>query len=252
MANPHSGEALSFARDECEETVRLAKHLPQAKALVFDCDGTLLDTMPIYYESWKRSCDEVGLVFPLKRFYAMAGMPVVDIFQALIDEYNDNESNVNNDDGDNNTFSYTAEECESKKKAHHANVEAEGRVAGPIHAVVEIVKRYHGVMPLAVASSGWRDHVMTGLERIGILHLFDTIVTADEEEVERGKPHPDIFLVAAQRLGVDAVHCIGFEDADLGIQALESANYMYPSDVRLMHMYPRNVERRESQEENKE
>ena len=93
---------------------------------------------------------------------------------------------------------------------------------------------------------------MTGLERIGILHLFDTIVTADEEEVERGKPHPDIFLVAAQRLGVDAVHCIGFEDADLGIQALESANYMYPSDVRLMHMYPRNVERRESQEENKE
>lgn len=246
MTASHSDEAFSIAVERCEESARLEKHLPQAKALVFDCDGTLLDTMPIYYESWKRSCDEVGLVFPLERFYAMAGMPVVDIFQTLIDEHN--ESNVNGT----TTFLYTAEECETKKKAHHANIEAEGRVAGPIHAVVDIVKKYHGVMPLAVASSGWRDHVMTGLERIGILHLFDTIVTADEEEVERGKPHPDIFLVAAQRLGVDAVHCIGFEDADLGIQALESAKYMYPSDVRLMHMYPRNVERRKSQEDKNE
>jgi beta-phosphoglucomutase-like phosphatase (HAD superfamily) len=117
-------------------------------------------------------------------------------------------------------------------------------VAGPIDAVVEIACRYHGKVPMAVASSGWRDHVLKGLERIGILHLFDTVVTADEEEVKRGKPHPDIFLVAAKRLGVDPAYCIGFEDADFGIQALNSAGYMYSSDVRLLQRYPRYVEKR--------
>ena len=69
-------------------------------------------------------------------------------------------------------------------------------------------------------------------------------MTADEDEVEKGKPHPDIFLVAAKRLGVDPEHCIGFEDADFGMQALNSAGYLYSSDVRLLILYPRNVEKR--------
>ncbi len=227
----------------CQEISRLESILPKAKALVFDCDGTLLDTMPIYYESWKRTCDEVGLSFPIERFYAMAGMPVVDIFQVLIDEWNIAANQENGEEGK-QSFHLTAEECEGKKKAHHADIEAEGKVAGPIDVVVDIVKSNHGKIPMAVASSGWRDHVMDGLKRNDILHLFDAVVTADEDEVKRGKPDPDIFLVAAKRLGVDAKSCIGFEDADMGMQALESAEYLYSSDVRLMRMYPRNVEKR--------
>ena len=215
----------------CEETSRLEGVIPQAKALVFDCDGTLLDTMPIYYESWKRTCDEVGLSFPMDRFYSTAGMPVVDIFQLLIEEQG-------------KTDSLCAMQCEMKKKQHHADVESEGRVAGPIDVVVDLVLKHHGKIPMAVASSGWRDHVLKGLERVGILEKFDAVVTADEDEVEKGKPHPDIFLVAAKRLGVDPRHCVGFEDADFGIQALNSAEYLYSSDVRLLRMYPRNVEKR--------
>lgn len=212
----------------CLETARLESFLPKAKALVFDCDGTLLDTMPIYYESWKRTCDEVGLQFPMERFYSTAGMPVVDIFRILIQEQCGNNSLL------------CPLECEKKKKQHHADIESEGRLAMPIDVVVEIAMKHHGKIPMAVASSGWRDHVLEGLERVGILHLFDTVVTADEDEVERGKPHPDIFLVAAKRLGVDPAYCVGFEDADFGIQALNSAGYMYSSDVRLLHRYPRN------------
>jgi beta-phosphoglucomutase-like phosphatase (HAD superfamily) len=215
----------------CKERARLDSILPQAKALVFDCDGTLLDTMPIYYESWKRTCDEFGLEFPIERFYSTAGMPVLDIFRIIIDAQQKGNS-------------LCPVECEKRKKQHHSNVESEGWVAGPIDAVVEIAKRHYGKIPMAVASSGWREHVLKGLERVGILHLFDTVVTADEEEVARGKPHPDIFLVAAKRLGVDPAFCVGFEDADFGIQALESAGYLYSSDVRLLHMYPRNVEGR--------
>ena len=216
----------------CQETAKLETVLPQAKALVFDCDGTLLDTMPIYYESWKRTCDEVGLSFSMDRFYSTAGMPVIDIFEVIIEEQG-------------KTDSLCAKECERKKKQHHADVEAEGRVAGPIDVVVDIATKHHGKIPMAVASSGWRDHVLTGLERVGILNLFDTVVTADEDEVEKGKPHPDIFLVAAKRLGVDPKGCIGFEDADFGIQAVNSASYLFAMDVRLMTMYPRNVEKRQ-------
>lgn len=226
-------QSSSHNDSHCIETTRLESFLPRAKALVFDCDGTLLDTMPIYYESWKRTCQEVGLEFPLERFYSTAGMPVVDIFRILIEEQNKQHNLCPID-------------CESRKKQHHANVESEGWVAGPIDAVVQIATNYHGKIPMAVASSGWRDHVIKGLERIGILHLFDTVVTADEEEVKRGKPHPDIFLVAAKRLGVDPAFCIGFEDADFGIEALNSAGYMYTSDVRLLQMYPRNVEKKKT------
>jgi hypothetical protein len=105
-------------------------------------------------------------------------------------------------------------------------------------------------------------------ERVGIIHLFDTVVTADEDEVEKGKPAPDIFLEAAKRLGIAPEKCIGFEgkstfldsrnfsltcslqtnyisvDADFGMQALNDAKYLYSCDVRLFHLYPRNVEER--------
>jgi len=222
----------------CKELNKVEELISNANGLVFDCDGTLLDTMPIYYDSWKRTCDEIGLNFPIDRFYYYAGMPVIDIFKILIEE-----QKPRNDDND-DEINLTAEHCEERKKQHHADIEAEGKHANAIDVVVNIAMNYHGKIPMAVASSGWRDHVIKGLERSGIIHLFDTIVTADEDDVKQGKPHPDIFLVAAERLGVKPETCIGFEDADLGMKALESAGYMYACDVRLFHMYPRNIEKR--------
>ena len=224
---------LTNNNESCNEMIRLEKQLATAKGLVFDCDGTLLDTMPIYYESWKRTCDEVGLDFPIERFYAFAGATIIDIFQVLLDEQKGG--------GDSNL---TASYCESVKRKHHADIEASGRKAGPVDVVVDIARKCHGKIPMAVASSGWRDHVLEGLERNGILHLFDTVVTADDDAVKKPKPAPDIFLVAAERIGVSPDKCIGFEDADFGMQALDSAGFQYSCDVRLLHMYPRNVERR--------
>jgi beta-phosphoglucomutase-like phosphatase (HAD superfamily) len=216
----------------CPETARLEAVLPRAKGLVFDCDGTLLDTMPIYYESWSRACDEVGLAFPIERFYSYAGRTVHGIFQTLIDEQLPADTAI------------TASHCEDVKRRHHDALEAEGRCAGPIDVVVDIAVRYKGQIPLAVASSGWRDHVIKGLERVGILDLFDAVITACDDEVARPKPAPDIFLVAARRIGVDPSECIGFEDADLGMDAVRSAGFLYASDVRTLHMYPRNIEKR--------
>lgn len=216
----------------CPETARLEAVLPKAKGLVFDCDGTLLDTMPIYYESWSRACEEVGLEFPVERFYSYAGRTVHDIFQTLIDEQLPADTTV------------TAAMCEDMKRRHHDALEAEGRFAGPIDVVVGIAFRYKGQLPMAVASSGWRDHVIGGLRRVGILNLFDAVVTACDDEVDKPKPAPDIFVVAAKRIGIDPKECIGFEDADLGMDAVRSAGFLYASDVRKLHMYPRNIEKR--------
>ena len=212
--------------------------------------------MPLYYESWKRTCDEVGLEFAVERFYAFAGRPVSDIFQQLIEEQLgvsqdrcETGERCRSDVDKNGTMPktkkiITADYCEAAKRRHHAAIEAEGRTAGPVDVVVEIAARWHGIVPLAVASSGWRDHVVAGLQRVGILGLFDEVVTACDEEVQSPKPAPDIFLVAAKRLGVRPDECVGFEDADLGMEALRKAGYMYASDVREMYMYPRNVEGR--------
>jgi len=208
----------------CQETQRLSFFLTNAKGLIFDCDGTLLDTMPLYFQSWQLACTELSLPFTIDRFYSLAGMPVADIFQKLIDE--------NNSD-------FTASHCEAVKRRHHASIKEKPL---PIDTVVDIARRYHGKVKMAVASSGWRDHVVEGLERNGILHLFDAVVTA--EEVEKPKPFPDIFLLAAKRIGVEPRDCVGFEDADLGMQGLERAGFAYACDVRNMYMYPRNVEKR--------
>ena len=213
----------------------LKKALKKARGLVFDCDGTLLDTMPIYYESWLMTCKEVGLDnFPISRFYENAGRPVDVIFQMLIDEKQDTLPKH-----------ITATYCENLKKYHHSKIEEEGKLAGPIDVVVDIAKEYHSYgIPMAVASSGWRDHVIKGLKRIGILHLFDVIVTADQPDVRRPKPYPDMFLLAASKIGIPPSQCVGFEDADLGMQAIRSAGFLHASDVRLLERYPRNVEKK--------
>lgn len=223
----------------CPELSRLQPFLQKAKGLVFDVDGTLVDSMPLYYETWKRSCTELGLVLTKEKFYQFAGVPVRDIFATLIEEQlkhlPDNK--------------LTPEYCMQIKKKHMDILDKEGHTAGPVDVVVEIVKAHHGKVPMACASSGWRDHVLSNLKRNGILHLFDHIVTNCDDEVASPKPAPDIFLVAAQRIGVDPRHCVGFEDGDPGMQAIRSADFMYASDVRAMYRYPRNVEQRKEEEE---
>jgi HAD superfamily hydrolase (TIGR01509 family) len=204
------------------------------------------DTMPTYYESWTLTCQEVGLDFPLSRFYEYAGMSVPNIFDILIKEQLPSTTTI------------TALHCEQRKKFHHAQImkEEEGndnesktnQRNPPIEIVFDIVRKYHNVIPIGIASSGWRDHIIKELTKHNLLQYFDTIVTVDDDDVEKGKPHPDMYIVAARKLGVDVEHCIGFEDADLGMQAISNAGYMYACDVRLFREYPRNVEAREEEE----
>ena len=224
-------ESFSSVEDVDEAHTSLESALEQAEGLVFDCDGTLLDTMPMYYESWSRVCAELGLKLSMERFYSFAGMSVRDIFDVLINEQkpNDQDRQITkvSKDGKITTITLNAEYCEQLKRHHAKQVSSVAGHAEAIDVVVDIVNRYHKKIPMAVASSGWRDHVVEGLERVGILDKFDAIVTADDPAVQHAKPAPDIFLVAAERMNVSPSKCVGFEDADFGMQALNAAGYLH-------------------------
>jgi beta-phosphoglucomutase-like phosphatase (HAD superfamily) len=175
-------------------------------ACIFDCDGTLVDSMPLHYEAWLaalRMHDFPADQFTLEMHHKVAGMPGVAIVQKLNEEF-----------GHSMPLQAVEEERVRWYMEHHTEV----RGIGP---VVEFARRMHGTMPLSVASGSDRWIVEESLRIVGILELFPVIITP--ADVVRGKPAPDMFLLAAQRMGVRPEECLVFEDGYLGIQAAEAA-----------------------------
>ncbi len=176
------------------------------EAFIFDCDGTLIDSMPLHLEAWRAALAAHGFPpqdFTEKMHHDFAGMPGPAIVRVLNETYG---------------TALSPEEVEAAKMkwylAHHDEIQ-------PVAAVVEIARAHLGRKPMAVASGSDAAIVRQGLEAIGILAWFQTIITP--VDVARGKPAPDMFLLAAQRLGVPAEKCLVFEDGALGIQAATAA-----------------------------
>jgi beta-phosphoglucomutase family hydrolase len=181
------------------------------KGLIFDCDGTLADSMPLHWRAWQTVAARYQLHFPEDRFYELGGVPSRDIFRILADEQGVALDNIK-----------AAHEKEEAYLPLMSQVE-------PIHAVVDIAREHYGKIPMAVASGGNRQIIEQVLEQLGIRQLFTAVVTS--ECVANQKPAPDIFLEAARRIGVLPKHCRAYEDTDLGLQAIRAAG-MEAVDVR--------------------
>ena len=192
------------------------------EALIFDCDGTVLDTMEWYYPGWTFVCDKFGIAFSRKKFYSCAGIPVSDIFNILLTEQE--------------ITHVTVEQLLAEKRAFVEQRRKES-VPGRIECVCDIVRANKGKMKMAIASSGTRSHVLEGLKENNMLQYFDAVVTHEDVPDGRNKPAPDIFLLAAKMLAVAPSACRGFEDADVGMEALRAAG-MDACDVRKMKAYP--------------
>lgn len=194
----------------------------ELEGLIFDCDGTLIDTMSAYFVSWTRICNEFGLTLSEQKFYSLAGIPVKDIIELLIKEAGKQDV-------------LSVEEVFEKKCIY--GTEAVNKCGTPrIDCVVEIAKKYKDKgIPMAVASSGNREHVHNSLKDNGIFDWFDAVITC--EDVTNPKPAPDIYLLAAKKLNVDPKKCRGFEDGDVGMQSLQAAG-LEAIDVRLWPGHP--------------
>jgi beta-phosphoglucomutase family hydrolase len=171
---------------------------------IFDCDGTLADTMPLHYRAWKRLVEELGGSFSEELFYQLGGKPTEQILELLRDEYG-------LDVGD--TYGAAKRKEEYFVQTIHE--------VGPIEPVLQAARRWHTIKPLAVASGGFRRNVEMTLEAIGIRALFDVVVCV--EDYARGKPFPDAFLEAARQMNVPPEDCLVFEDSPLGLRAAKAA-----------------------------
>jgi beta-phosphoglucomutase-like phosphatase (HAD superfamily) len=181
--------------------------------MVFDCDGTLADTMPLHWRAWQLISQRHRLRFPKDRFYALGGVPSRDILKLLATEQG-------------RTLDYIA--VAHEKEEAYLPLMAEVK---PIQAVVQIARENFGKIPLAVASGGTQPIIVAVLEHLKIRDLFAAVVTS--EMVRHQKPAPDIFLEAARRIGVPPQFCRGYEDTELGLASIRSAG-MDAVDVRTL------------------
>jgi beta-phosphoglucomutase-like phosphatase (HAD superfamily) len=183
------------------------------KGLIFDLDGTLADTMPYHFKGWKIACQKYGADIDTDFLRKHTGSPGWIIAGEIIKKCKLN-GNV------------TTDQLIEEKLREFYKDQLQVR---PIKPVVEIAKKYYGILPMAVGTGGHREAVVRTLEITGLRKYFDIIITAND--VENFKPHPETFLRCAELMKIDPKFIEVFEDGDLGLEAARSAG-MIATDVR--------------------
>jgi len=172
---------------------------------IFDCDGTLADTMPLHFRAWQAALRAAGASFEFSwdLFVSRAGMSHEKTVIELSAQ-----------------FGVTLD-LALVEDAHRATYRAlEGEVR-PVPGVLEFAREVSTFAPISVASGSLRPSVLRSLGQIGALDLFSILVTP--EDVIHGKPDPEMFLLAAERMGVSPRDCLVLEDGALGIEAARRA-----------------------------
>ena len=174
------------------------------KAYLFDCDGTIADSMPLHYVAWKKALAEWGCAFPERTFYAWGGLPAAEIVATLAREQG---------------LTMPAEEVAHRKEDLYYEILHELQA---VPEVLEQIEQNHGRIPFAVVSGSTRDSVTKSLVALGILDKFDTLVCAGD--YTKSKPDPEPFLDCGQAAGCRARGLPAvFEDTEMGIQAATAA-----------------------------
>lgn len=173
---------------------------------IFDCDGTLVDSMPLHFKAWTASFvhNKAPWVWDEDEFYAAAGVPDRDTVMKLNGRYN---AKIDPD----LVHDFKAEWY--AKQMHELQA---------VTAVEKLAHQYHAAgVPISVASGSDLSLVDPSLKITGLRDIFDIVITP--ADVERGKPAPDMFLLAAERMGIAPEDCLVFEDGQAGIDAATAA-----------------------------
>jgi HAD superfamily hydrolase (TIGR01509 family) len=179
---------------------------PKTNALIFDLDGTLADTMPIHFQTYKNILKDFGIDFSPKIFVSLAGIPAVGTIHRLNEIYG---------------TQMIAEEVGKLKELEYEKIMHKMK---PIQAVVELAEKYYGKLPMAVGTGGYKRLSWKTMHILGLDKYFDILIS--NEDVERPKPYPDTFLRCAELMKVAPQVCEVFEDGILGMQAAREAGMM--------------------------
>jgi HAD superfamily hydrolase (TIGR01509 family) len=173
------------------------------RAYLFDCDGTIADSMPLHYLAWRKALAPWNCNYAEELHYAWGGRPTTEIISAL-----------NARDG----LAIPVEATAQHKEEYYYELLQQ---LEPVPEVLEIIRAEYGRTPFAVVSGSNRESVLKSLEAIGLAGVFPVIVSS--EEYKRPKPAPDAYLVAAIRLSVSPADCLVFEDTEIGLQGAAAA-----------------------------
>jgi len=193
---------LQFAKNNNMEL----KLFPETKGLIFDLDGTIADTMPIHYISWKKTVARYGVNLSQKIFYSLAGVPAYETVNEL-----------------NKMFSVKMDAGKvsvEKEQEYESNMS----MAKPIEPAVRLIHKYAGKLPFSIGTGTGRIIAEKTLELIGLASYFPVVVTS--EDVKNCKPNPETFLLCAKLMKVEPSQCQVFEDSELGFKAARKAGMM--------------------------
>jgi beta-phosphoglucomutase-like phosphatase (HAD superfamily) len=173
------------------------------QAYLFDCDGTVADSMPLHYIAWKKALSEWNCEFDESLFYAWGGRPIAEIVATL---------------NENHGLHMPVEIVAQRREKFYSELLPQ---LTAVPEVFEHIEAQHGRIPFAVVSGSTRESVTASLTALNILDRFDTLVCAGD--YQKSKPDPEPFLLAATRLGIAPEACLVFEDTEMGIQAATAA-----------------------------
>jgi beta-phosphoglucomutase family hydrolase len=173
------------------------------KALIFDLDGTLADTMPVHFIAYKNILKDYGINFTPEIFATLAGVPAVGTIVRLNEMFGTN--------------------MDPEKVGHYKENEYEKMMyrMKPVIPVIELAKKYHNILPMAVGTGGYNRLAWKTMNILGLDKYFDILVSTND--ITHPKPHPETFLKCAELMGVEPRYCQVFEDGELGIQAANAA-----------------------------
>lgn len=177
------------------------------KGAIFDVDGVIVNTVPLHFNAWKRMFGEYGKNFTFEDYkHKVDGIPRLDGARAILTDLNKEE----------------LEEAASKKQGYYLESVDKGEIE-IYPSAVDLVKKLKA-KKIKVAAASSSKNCKYVLEKARVLDLFDAVVSGGD--FKKGKPDPEIFLLAASRLGVSRNEAVVFEDAKLGVVAAKNGNML--------------------------
>jgi beta-phosphoglucomutase len=177
------------------------------KAAIYDLDGVIVDTVPLHFKAWQRMFSEYGKEFSFDDYkQKVDGIPRVDGCRAILTDASDDIIKA---------------ACDKKQGYYLEYLESEG--VKVYDTTISLIKelRTNGIKTAVISSSKNCPKI---LDSAGITDLF--FVQINGNDITKGKPDPQIFLMAAERLGINPDGCVVFEDATLGVEAAKRAGML--------------------------